>query len=161
MLTLFRYQNHLNTLNQNSYNLDQINLTKDSYKTVMTTYDSMKSSHKELKAYSRKFDAGKIEKMKDKIDDLIEKSEEISTILGGVDDTYVDEDELDAELAILDEEIGMSDHIQKGSHVPAGGGGALKDDDLIEMELSQLDAELSKVRQKLISTISLTCILTS
>lgn len=139
------YQNHLNNLNQHSYNLDRVNLTKESYKTVLSTYSSLKTSHKELKSISRKVDQSKIEDLKDQIEDLVEKSEDIANIIGNVQDEYVDEDELNQELEMLNDEFNVVPAYHDRVSI-AQGSEKKEENEPSEVELSQMMSELEKVR---------------
>lgn len=92
-------------MNQYSYNIDQVNLAKDSYQASILTYKTLKKSQKELKNIGKKVDSGEVDALRDKIEDLVEKSEDLSHALGHINEDYIDEDELDAELSLLNEDI--------------------------------------------------------
>ena len=78
-----------------------------SLKNTMTTVDAMKTTNKTLKQQYGKIDVDKIERMQDEMAELMEAGNEIQESLGRAYDVpeEVDEDELDAELEALGEEV--------------------------------------------------------
>jgi charged multivesicular body protein 5 len=104
---------------------------KDSH----TTIAAMKDAAKQMKVEHKKIDLNEIEDLNDDLADMFEDMNEISETLGrsyGTPD-YIDEDDLEAELACLgdefDEELGEEVSMEQPSyltpsgmpHVPAGG----------------------------------------
>jgi charged multivesicular body protein 5 len=105
-------------LEQQSFNMEQADLMTTSLKNTMTTVDAMKTTNKTLKQQYGKIDVDKIERMQDEMADLLEMGNEIQESLGRAYDVpeEVDEDELDAELEALGEEVEFEGYGQ--SEVP-------------------------------------------
>jgi charged multivesicular body protein 5 len=91
---------------QQAFNLDQTAFTIESMKTTTQTVAAMKEGAKSMKKEFKSINIDKIEDVQDDLADLMLDAEEINEVMGrawGVpDDVY--EDDLDAELAALDEE---------------------------------------------------------
>ena len=101
------YESQRDQLQQQSWNMEQAGMMQDNLKNTMITVDAMKTTTKELKKQYGKVDIDKIERMQDEMADLMEMGNDIQ---GSISRSYdipedVDEDELDAELEALGEEV--------------------------------------------------------
>jgi charged multivesicular body protein 5 len=101
------YEAQLDQLTQQSFNMEQANLTTENMRNTMTTVTAMTSANKAMKKQYGKIDITKIERLQDEMSDLIESANELSEVMGrnvydvgdGIDDA-----ELEAELEALAEE---------------------------------------------------------
>ena len=82
-------------------------MMQDNLKNTMTTVDAMKTTTKELKKQYGKINIDKIEQLQDEMADLMEVGNEIQESISRSYDIPedVDEDELDAELEALGDEM--------------------------------------------------------
>jgi charged multivesicular body protein 5 len=101
------YEGQRDQLQQQSWNMEQAGMMQDNLQNVMTTVDALKTSNKSLKQQYGKIDIDKIERMQDEMADLMEVGNEINESISRSYDLpeEVDEDELDAELEALGEEV--------------------------------------------------------
>jgi charged multivesicular body protein 5 len=91
---------------QQAFNLDQTAFTIETMKTTAQTVSAMKEGAKTMKKEFKAIDIDKIEDIQDDLADLMLDAEEINDVMSrawGVPDDVM-EDDLDAELAALDEE---------------------------------------------------------
>ncbi|KAJ8609520.1 hypothetical protein MRB53_039078 [Persea americana] len=113
------YESQLDQLTQQSFNMEQANLTTENMRNTMTTVTAMTSANKAMKKQYGKIDINKIEKLQDEMADLIESANELSEVMGrNVYDVGdgIDEEELEAELEALAEEgFGASEMETGGS----------------------------------------------
>jgi charged multivesicular body protein 5 len=92
-------------LQQQTFNLDQADFARATLQTAEVSTRMMKDTNRGFKQQLRKIDIGKIEKMRDELEEFMEESNEIQEVMSrsyGTD--TVDEDDLDAELEALGEE---------------------------------------------------------
>lgn len=91
--------------------MDQVAFQLSSVKDTQVALEAMQSASKALKQETKKLDLDKIETMQDELEDMFEDMEEITGSLGrNVANTeYIGDDELDAELACLEDEIEFED----------------------------------------------------
>jgi charged multivesicular body protein 5 len=102
------YENQRDQLMQQSFNMEQSNYALQTMKDTQTTVDAMKMGMKEMKKEYKKINIDKIEDLQDDMEDMLEQSNEIQETLGrqyGMPD--IDEDELEAELDALGDELEM------------------------------------------------------
>jgi charged multivesicular body protein 5 len=113
------YEGQRDQLQQQTWNMEQAGMMQDNLKNTMITVDAMKTTTKELKKQYGKIDIDKIERMQDEMADLMEVGNDIQESISRSYDIPedVDEDELDAELEALGEEVAF-DGIGE-SEVPA------------------------------------------
>ncbi|KAF4324528.1 hypothetical protein BBO99_00001761 [Phytophthora kernoviae] len=93
-------------LTAQSFNIEQAAFAIDTSRDTITTVAAMKSAAVQLKAETQKIDISELEDVQDDMADLMEDMNEIQEIMGrsyGIGDE-VDESELEAELAGLEEE---------------------------------------------------------
>lgn len=114
------YDAQRDQLQQQSWNMEQAGMMQDNLKNTMTTVDAMKTTTKELKKQYGKINIDKIEKLQDEMADLLDMGNDIQEAIGRSYDLpeEVDEDELDAELEALGEEVEF-EGIGESSGVPA------------------------------------------
>jgi charged multivesicular body protein 5 len=100
------YENQRDQMANQQFNIDQTAFAIDSIKDAQTTVAAMKDAAKTLKKENKKLNLNDIDNMQDEIEDMLEDVGEISEILGrsyGMPDG-VEEEDLDAELACLEDE---------------------------------------------------------
>ncbi|CAE7759384.1 CHMP5 [Symbiodinium microadriaticum] len=129
------YEQQRDQLCGQAFNLDQAAFAMETIKDTHTTVAAMKDAAKQLKVEHAKIDLNEIEDLNDDLADMFEDMNEISETLGrsyGTPD-YIDEDDLEAELACLgdefDEELTEEVSLEQPSylspsgmpHVPAAG----------------------------------------
>ncbi|KAJ3272141.1 hypothetical protein HDV01_005906 [Terramyces sp. JEL0728] len=101
------YETQLESLQQQSFNMEQASMTTENLKNTMTTLDAMQLANKELKKQYKNINLDKIEKAQDEMEDLLEQANEVQEALGrtyGVPDD-IDEADLEAELDALGDEL--------------------------------------------------------
>lgn len=104
------YENQRNTLMQQSFNMEQANMATQTLKDTQVTVNAMKYGMKEMKKEYKKINIDQIEDLQDDLTDMMEDANEIQEALGrtyGVPD--VDEDELEAELEAINDELALDD----------------------------------------------------
>jgi charged multivesicular body protein 5 len=103
------------TLQTQSYNMEQALMTTDNLRNVMGTVDAMKQANKEMRRQYGKINIDKIDRLQDEMADLIEQSNDLSEIMGRSYNVPedVDEAELEAELEALGDEFEMEESLAK------------------------------------------------
>jgi charged multivesicular body protein 5 len=114
------YESQRDQLQQQSWNMEQAGMMQDNLKNTMTTVDAMKTTTKELKKQYGKVNIDKIEKLQDEMADLMDIGNDIQDAISRSYDVpeEVDEDELDAELEALGEEVEL-EGLGESSGVPS------------------------------------------
>ncbi|KAF2749702.1 charged multivesicular body protein-like protein 5 [Sporormia fimetaria CBS 119925] len=114
------YEAQRDQLQAQSWNMEQAGMMQDNLKNTMITVDAMKTTTKELKKQYGKVNIDKIEKLQDEMADLMDVGNDIQDAISRSYDVpeEVDEDELDAELEALGEEVEL-EGIGESSGVPA------------------------------------------
>ncbi|XP_003387851.1 PREDICTED: charged multivesicular body protein 5-like [Amphimedon queenslandica] len=101
------YENQLEGLRNQSFNMEQANFTTQMLKDTKSTVDAMKGGLKDMKKYYKQVDIGKIEDLQDEMEDMMETANEVQEVLGrqyGLPED-VDEDDLEAELDALGDDF--------------------------------------------------------
>jgi len=102
------YENQRENLTQQSFNMEQANFATQMLKDTKTTVDAMKLGVKEMKREYKTINIDKIEDLQDELEDMLEQANDVQEALGrsyGTPD--VDEDELEAELEALGDELAL------------------------------------------------------
>lgn len=101
------YESQRDQLSNQMFNIDQTSFAIDTIKNTQVTIAAMKEANKQLKIENKKIDLNEIEDMQDDLEDQLEDAGEISEILGRSYGTPydIDEDDLEAELAGLGDEL--------------------------------------------------------
>lgn len=100
------YENQRDQLSQQSFNLEQQNFAVQSLKDTKTTVDAMKVGVKDFRKAYKNVNIDQIENMQDELEDMMEMNSEIQEVMGrsyGMPE--VDDDELEAELDALGDEL--------------------------------------------------------
>nr|CAG4645836.1 EOG090X0EA1 [Lynceus sp. MCZ IZ 141354] len=100
------YEQQAGNLRQQAFNMEQANYTTQTLKDTQSTVTAMQMGLKEMKKEFKKINIDKIEDVQDELADMLEQADEVQEALGrsyGVPD--IDEDELDAELEALGDEL--------------------------------------------------------
>lgn len=113
------YEGQRDQLQQQSWNMEQAGMMQDNLKNTMITVDAMKTTTKELKKQYGKINIDKIERLQDEMADLMDMGNDIQDSISRSYDVpeEVDEDELDAELEALGEEVALDGGME--SDLPA------------------------------------------
>jgi charged multivesicular body protein 5 len=108
------YEGQRDQLQQQVWNMEQAGMMQDNLKNTMVTVDAMKTTTKELKKQYGKIKIDQIERMQDEMADLMDMGNDIQESISRAYDIPedVDEDELDAELEALGEEVAMDGHAE-------------------------------------------------
>lgn len=125
------YENQREQMSNQSFNLEQTNYGIQSLKDTKTTVDAMKVGVKEFKKEYKHINIDNIENLQDELEDLTEQAGEIQEVMGrsyGMPE--IDDDELEAELDALGDEIALDDdtsyldEASKAPNAPTGVPGA-------------------------------------
>ena len=101
------YEQQLEGLRSQSFNMEQANFATQQLKDTKTTVDAMKLSVKEMKKEYKKVNIDQIENLHDDMEDMLELANEVGETLGrayGLPED-VDEDDLEAELSALGDDM--------------------------------------------------------
>ncbi|CAO3701272.1 unnamed protein product [Rhizopus stolonifer] len=111
LIVVFRYESQRDNLQQQSFNMEQAQMTTENLRNVMATVDAMQTANKEMKKQYKNVDLDKIDLLQDEMEDLMEQANEVQETLGRSynlpDD--VDVDDLEAELDALGDELEFED----------------------------------------------------
>lgn len=105
------YEQQRGALANQQWNMDQLQFATETTRATIDQVNCMKESAKILKKEMKKMDISSIEDLQDELADLYEDSNEIQEIMGrayGVPED-IDEDDLEAELAALGDEMANTD----------------------------------------------------
>ncbi|KAI9254249.1 Snf7 family [Sporodiniella umbellata] len=101
------YEAQRDNLQQQSFNMEQAQMTTENLRNVMATVDAMQTANKEMKKQYKNVNLDKIDLLQDEMEDLMEQANEVQETLGRSynlpDD--VDVDDLEAELDALGDEL--------------------------------------------------------
>ncbi|KAG2192965.1 Snf7-domain-containing protein [Mucor mucedo] len=101
------YEAQRDNLQQQSFNMEQAQMTTENLRNVMATVDAMQTANKEMKKQYKNVNLDKIDSLQDEMEDLMEQANEVQETLGRSynlpDD--IDEDDLEAELDALGDEL--------------------------------------------------------
>lgn len=105
-----QYETQVDNLRNQSFNMEQANYATQTLKDTHATVAAMKDSAKVMKKEFKKINIDQIDDLQDEMSDMLEQANEVQEALG---QTYnmpdVDEDELQAELDALGDEIALDD----------------------------------------------------
>ncbi|KAH8303552.1 hypothetical protein KR018_002593 [Drosophila ironensis] len=104
------YEQQSESLRNQSFNMEQANYAAQSLKDTQATVAAMKDGVKQMKSEYKKINIDQIEDIQDDMADMFEQADEVQEALGR---TYgmpeVDDDDLQAELDALGDEIALDD----------------------------------------------------
>jgi len=104
------YEQQSDNLRQQSFNMEQANFACQTLKDTHATVAAMKTGMKEMQKEFKKINIDDIEDMQDEMADMLEQADEVQDALGRSYGTpEIDEDELEAELDALGDEIALDD----------------------------------------------------
>ncbi|KAJ2956778.1 hypothetical protein NQZ79_g7444 [Umbelopsis isabellina] len=121
------YEAQRDNLQQQSFNMEQAQMTNDNLRNVMTTVDAMQQANKEMKKQYKNVNIDKLDALQDEMEDLMEQANEVQESLGRSynlpDD--VDEADLEAELDALGDDLNFEEeevpsYLQDDVEVPSG-----------------------------------------
>ncbi|NP_001086926.1 charged multivesicular body protein 5 isoform X1 [Xenopus laevis] len=117
------YEQQRDNLNQQSFNMEQANYTIQTLKDTKTTVDAMKVGAKEMKKAYKQVKIDQIEDLQDQLEDMMENANEIQEALSRSYGTpEIDEDDLEAELDALGDELLLDDdtsYLDEAASAPA------------------------------------------
>ncbi|XP_054270221.1 charged multivesicular body protein 5-like [Macrosteles quadrilineatus] len=105
-----QYESQLDNLRQQSFNMEQANYATQSLKDTQATVVAMKAGVKSMQKEFKKINIDQIEDLQDEMADMLDMHEEVQEALGrsyGMPE--IDDDELQAELDALGDEIALDD----------------------------------------------------
>jgi hypothetical protein len=113
-------------MTQRAFNIEQTAFAVDSMKEAKEHVAAMKASTAALKEGTAAFDLSEVEDLADDMADMMAEVGDVNEILSRPMDTYetVDEADLDAALAGLDDDLGVGDAVADGVGVGAGAAAA-------------------------------------
>jgi len=117
------YESQLDNLRQQSFNMEQANFATQTLKDTKVTVDAMKLGVKQMKKEYKNVNLDQIEDLQDEMEDMLEQANEVQETLGrsyGMPE--IDEDDLEAELDALGDEIGLdedSSYLDEAINTPA------------------------------------------
>ncbi|KAG9032232.1 hypothetical protein FRB95_001711 [Tulasnella sp. JGI-2019a] len=97
------YENQMQTLQQQTFNMESAAMTTENLRNTMVTVDAMKTANKEMQKQYGKIDINQIDSIHAEMEDMMEQADEIQESMGrsyGVPDE-IDEADLEAELDAL------------------------------------------------------------
>ncbi|XP_044259974.1 charged multivesicular body protein 5 [Tribolium madens] len=104
------YEQQLDNLRGQSFNMEQANYAHQALKDTHTTVVAMKDGMKQMKKEFKKINIDDIDDVQDEMADLMEQADEVQEALGRSYNTpELDEDDLAAELEALGDEIALDD----------------------------------------------------
>ncbi|KAM7448480.1 Charged multivesicular body protein 5 [Porites harrisoni] len=116
-----QYENQLENLRQQSFNMEQANFATQTLKDTKTTVDAMKLGLKDMKKEYKKVNLDEIEDLQDDMADMLEIANEVQETLGrtyGMPDD-LDEADLEAELEALGDDLALDEDTSYLDEVPA------------------------------------------
>ncbi|XP_021944838.1 charged multivesicular body protein 5 [Folsomia candida] len=116
------FDNQSDSFRSQSFNMEQATMALQTAKDTQVVVAGMKAGVKEMKKEFKKIDVDKIEDLQDELADVLEISEDVQEALGrSYNIPDVDEDELEAELDALGDEIALDDdtsYLDEAVHAP-------------------------------------------
>ncbi|KAK4881005.1 hypothetical protein RN001_004324 [Aquatica leii] len=104
------YEQQLDNLRGQSFNMEQANFAHQTLKDTHITVQAMKDGMKQMKRDFKNVNIEEIEDVQDDLADMMEQADEVQEALGRTYNTpELDEDELNAELEALGDEIALDD----------------------------------------------------
>ncbi|XP_023025080.1 vacuolar protein sorting 60 [Leptinotarsa decemlineata] len=104
------YENQLDNLRGQSFNMEQANMAHQALKDTHTTVIAMKDGMKQMKKEFKKINIDDIDDVQDELADMLEQADEVQEALGRTYNTpEIDDDELAAELDALGDEMNLDD----------------------------------------------------
>jgi charged multivesicular body protein 5 len=105
-----RYETQVENLRNQSFNMEQANYANQMLKDTQSTVAAMKDGMKAMKKEFKKVNIEEIEDLQDDMADMLEQADEVQEALGrNYNMPEVDEDDLQAELDALGDEIALDD----------------------------------------------------
>ncbi|XP_028832869.1 charged multivesicular body protein 5 [Denticeps clupeoides] len=117
------YEGQRDQLAQQSFNMEQANYTIQSLRDTKTTVEAMKIGAKEMKKAYKQVKIDQIEDLQDQLEDMMEDANEVQESLSrsyGMPE--IDEDDLEAELDALGDELLLDDdssYLDEASSAPS------------------------------------------
>lgn len=104
------YENQKGQLDQQAFNMDQSNFALQGMKDNQVTVAAMKAGLKTMQREYKKLDIDKIEDLQDQMEDMLDMNNEIQEAMSRQFDTPdIDEADLEAELALLGDELDIGE----------------------------------------------------
>ncbi|KAK6045590.1 SNF7 family protein [Cooperia oncophora] len=104
------YENQKSQLDQQAFNVDQSNFAIQGMKDTQVTVAAMKTGLKTMQREYKKLNIDKIEDLQDQMEDMLDMNTEIQEAMSRQYDTPdIDEADLEAELAMLGDELDLGE----------------------------------------------------
>ncbi|KAG4076592.1 hypothetical protein HA402_001879 [Bradysia odoriphaga] len=105
-----QYENQVESLRNQSFNMEQANFAAQSLKDTQATVAAMKDGMTSMKKEFKKINIDQIEDIQDDMADMMEQADEVQEAMGrSYNMPEIDDDELAAELDALGDEIALDD----------------------------------------------------
>jgi len=105
-----QYEQQMDNLRNQSFNMEQANYAAQMLKDTQSTVVAMRDASKSMKKEFKKINIDQIDDLQDELADMLEQADEVQEALGRTYNTpEIDEDELQAELDALGDEIALDD----------------------------------------------------
>ena len=120
------YEQQRDQLMAQQFNIDQTSFMIDSIQDTQTSVAAMKHAHQTIKAEQKKLNLNDIDNLQDELEEMMWDMEEVNEVLGRSvgDMDFVDDSELEAELALLEDDLladeegveegGLPEYLQTG-----------------------------------------------
>lgn len=120
-----QYEQQKTMMMGQSFNLEQANFTVESLRSTAETVTVMKTTARDMKKQMKAMDLGKVEDLRDEMEELMGETSEINEVLARSYGTpeYLDEADLEAELGMLQEFQGIEEnpsYLNELSSAPTG-----------------------------------------
>ncbi|XP_063229936.1 charged multivesicular body protein 5 [Bacillus rossius redtenbacheri] len=100
------YEQQSDNLRQQAFNMEQANYAHQTLKDTHSTVEAMRSGVKEMQKEFKKINIDEIDDIQDNMADMLEQADEVQDALGrSYGTTDIDEDDLEAELDALGDEM--------------------------------------------------------
>lgn len=105
-----QYENQVESLRNQSFNMEQANFAAQTLKDTQATVSAMKDGMTQMKKEFKKINIDQIEDIQDDMADMLEQADEVQDAMGrSYNMPEIDDDELAAELDALGDEIALDD----------------------------------------------------
>uniref|UniRef100_A0A672GF55 Charged multivesicular body protein 5 n=1 Tax=Salarias fasciatus TaxID=181472 RepID=A0A672GF55_SALFA len=146
------YEGQREQLAQQSFNMEQANYTIQTLKDTKTTVEAMKIGAKEMKKAYKDVKLDQIDDLQDQLEDMMEDANEVQEALSRSYGTpEIDEDDLEAELDALGDELLLDDdssYLDEASAAPSIPEGIPSDSKTNKVSVPSLHSRLEPYPQK-------------
>ena len=142
------YDSQLGQMMDMEFNMSNITMAQEQMEMTKASVDAMRETAKTMKKAQKagKMDIGSIEKLQDELSDMMEDAQEIQEIMGqsyGVPDDF-DEDDMMAELDMIEDEIIQEDLLGTAPDVPSYVSSGAPEPEAETDDLAALEAQMQQ-----------------